>query len=83
LNSPQDVAKAITTAAVKDDMNGKCLFVAGGNFIEIEEGIEDNVQEWLGTKVGTEWKRGLALLNSLDLNSERATAVDSQGSTAE
>jgi hypothetical protein len=59
------VAKAITTAAIKD-MNGKCLFVAGGDFVEIEEGLEDGVQEWLGTKVGKEWKRGITLLNSLN-----------------
>lgn len=60
-------------------MNGKCLFVAGGDFVEIEEGLEDGVQEWLGTKVGKEWKRGISLLNSLDFTS----VVDSQGSTAD
>lgn len=81
LNSPEDVAKAITIGAVKD-MNGKCLFVAGGDFVEIEEGLEDGVQEWLGKRVGKEWKRGISLLNSLDLK-DSGSAVDSQGSTAE
>ena len=66
LNSPEDVAKAITTAAIKD-MNGKCLFIAGGDFVEIEEGLEEGVQGWLGAKVGKEWERGITLLNSLDL----------------
>ena len=63
-------------------MNGKCLFVAGGNFVEIEEGLEDGVQEWLGTKAGKEWKRGITLLNSLDLTNT-SLVVDSQGSSAE
>jgi hypothetical protein len=80
VNSPEDVAKAITTAATKD-LNGKCLFVAGGDFVEIEEGLEDGVQEWLGTKVGKEWKRGISLLNSLDFPDE-SEEIDSQGSTA-
>ena len=61
-------------------MNGKCLFVAGGDFVEIEEGLEDSVQEWLGTKVGKEWKRGITLLNSMDLK-DFDSSVDSQGST--
>ena len=81
VNSPDDVAKAIATAAIKD-MNGKCLFVAGGDFVEIEEGLEDGVQEWLGTNVGKEWKRGITLLNSMDLN-DVDSHVDSQGSTAD
>jgi hypothetical protein len=63
-------------------MNGKCLFVAGGDFVEIEEGLEDSVQEWLGTKVGKEWKRGITLLNSMDLK-DFDSSVDSQGSTAD
>jgi hypothetical protein len=63
-------------------MNGKCLFVAGGNFVEIEEGLEDGVQEWLGAKAGKEWKRGINLLNSLDLTNN-SLVVDSQGSSAE
>lgn len=66
LNTPDDVAKAISTA-VLEDMNGKCLFVAGGDFIEIEEGLEDGVQEWLGQNLGTEWKRGVNLLNGLEI----------------
>jgi hypothetical protein len=81
LNTPEDVAKAITTAAVKD-MNGKCLFVAGGDLVEIEEGLEDGVQEWLGAKVGKDWKRGINLLNSLEISGS-SYATDSQGSTAE
>ncbi len=63
-------------------MNGKCLFVAGGDFVEIEEGLEDGVQEWLGKKVGKEWKRGITLLNSLGLTDSNSV-VDSQGSTAD
>jgi hypothetical protein len=80
LNTPEDVAKAITVA-VLNEMNGKCLFVAGGDFVEIEEGLEDGVQEWLGQKVGKEWKRGIMLLNSLDPH-ESESVIDSQGSTA-
>ena len=76
------MAKAITAAAIKD-MNGKCLFVAGGDFVEIEEGLEDNVQEYLGTKIGKEWKRGISLLNTLDDTSEYPSCVDAQGSSAE
>jgi hypothetical protein len=81
LNTPEDVAKAIIIAAVKD-MNGKCIFVAGGEFVEIEEKLQYDVQEWLGQKIGTEWKRGISLLNSLETSAEDST-VDSQGSTAE
>jgi len=75
-----DVAKAIVMAA-SNDTNGKCLFVAGGKFIEIEEGIDSNVHEWLGQKVGDEWKRGISLLNSMEpLDME--VKVDAQGSSA-
>jgi len=79
LNKAEDVAKAIVMAS-QDKMNGKCLFVAGGKFIEIEEGIDSNVHEWLGEKVGDAWKRGIALLNSMEpLDME--VAVDAQGSS--
>ena len=50
--------------------------------MEISEGLEDGVQEWLGTKAGKEWKRGINLLNSLDLTNT-SLVVDSQGSSAE
>jgi hypothetical protein len=80
LNTPEDVAKAIIIAALKD-MNGKCIFVAGGDFVEIEEKLQHDVQEWLGQKIGAEWKRGISLLNSLELSTVDST-VDSQGSTA-
>ena len=75
------MAKATTVAACKK-MNGKCLFVAGGDFVEIEEGLEDGVQEWLGKKAGKEWKRGINLLNSLELTSA-SFVVESQGSSAQ
>jgi hypothetical protein len=65
-----------------NDMNGKCLFVAGGVFVEVEEGLEDGVQEWLGSKVGKEWKRGINLLNSSDI-SESDFVENSQGSTVD
>lgn len=63
-------------------MNGKCLFVAGGDFVEIEDGLQAGVQEWLGTKAGKEWKRGINLLNSMDLDAT-SFDVESQGSSAE
>jgi hypothetical protein len=80
LNTAEDVAKAITLAALTK-MNGKCLFVAGGSFVEVEEGLEDGVQEWLGQKVGHEWKRGIDLLNTFDAPTT-GSVEDSQGSTA-
>jgi hypothetical protein len=80
LNTAEDVAKAISLAALTE-MNGKCLFVAGGEFVEVEEGLEDGVQEWLGQKVGNEWQRGICLLNALD-TPMTGSVEDSQGSTA-
>jgi hypothetical protein len=68
--------------AAVNNMNGKCLFVAGGEFVEIEERLEQGMQDWLGQKIGGEWKRGITLLNSLELSGGDST-VDSQGSTAE
>ena len=50
--------------------------------MEIEEGLEDGVQEWLGAKAGKEWKRGINLLNSMDFTGT-SFLVDSQGSSAE
>jgi len=77
------VAKAITIAALRD-MNGKCLFVAGGGFLEIEEGLEGGVQEWFGTKVGGEWQRGMQFLNKLGVNDSNGSVVQIlQGSTVE
>jgi hypothetical protein len=81
INTPEDVAKAIVMAA-DNDMNGKCLFVAGGEFVEIEERLEQGMQDWLGQKIGVEWKRGITLLNSMEL-SDGGSTIDSQGSTAE
>ena len=80
MNQPEDVAKAILMAA-SNDMNGKCLFVAGGKFIEIEEGIDSGVHEWLGQKVGDAWKHGISLLDSME-PMDMEGKVDAQGSTA-
>jgi hypothetical protein len=63
-------------------MNGKCLFVAGGKFIEIEEWTDSGVQECLGQKVGREWIRAIELLNSWDLLDLEPGSVDSLGSNA-
>ena len=63
-------------------MNGKCIFVAGGDFVEIEGGIESCSREWLGQKISREWHRGMQLLDSLDFLDMGAGNVNSQGSTA-
>lgn len=56
MNQPVDVARYIIQVTASPSAHGKALFVAGGNAVDIEEGLNATEPLWLGER------------NSRDLN---------------
>jgi len=50
-NEPIGVARALLLPAVRTDMNGKSLFVAGHEIVDLEEGLERTQPDWMGKEL--------------------------------
>lgn len=70
VNTPQAVGRIIIEVAADGESNGKAVFVEGGRGWDIEEGINNTEEQWLGRDVsrmlakgqivlgdGTDWKK--------------------------
>ncbi|KAI1034704.1 hypothetical protein LB504_004537 [Fusarium proliferatum] len=49
-NTPEDVAQAIALASARDE-TGKCYMVVGGKSVEVEDGREALLDQWLGREI--------------------------------
>ena len=63
-NEPEDISRAIATAALCSDLNGCTLWVSGGLFTEIENRFSsyEGREHWLGQKNNADWQRGQEFL---------------------
>ncbi|KAH7408880.1 hypothetical protein BKA64DRAFT_570425 [Cadophora sp. MPI-SDFR-AT-0126] len=50
-NEPIGVARALLLPAIKTDLNGKSLFVAGHKIVDLEEGLARTQPEWMGKEL--------------------------------
>lgn len=50
-NEPIGVARALLLPAVRAELNGKSLFVAGHEIIDFEEGLEKTKPKWMGKEL--------------------------------
>ncbi|EXJ82000.1 hypothetical protein A1O1_08068 [Capronia coronata CBS 617.96] len=62
LNKPSDVAKYIIQVGADPRTHGKALFVAGGEAVDIEEGLNRLEPQWLGEKNSRALSEGQAIL---------------------
>ncbi|KAF5010124.1 hypothetical protein FDECE_3710 [Fusarium decemcellulare] len=54
INKPIDVARAIAFLSLNPDYHGKSIYVADGNYTELESGVQASREIWLG-KQNTVW----------------------------
>lgn len=57
-NEPIGVARALLLPAVRQDMNGKSLFVAGHEIVDLEEGLERTRPQWMGEQLSKDVEEG-------------------------
>ena len=57
-NEPIGVAKALLLPAVRPEMNGKSLFIAGHQIIDFEEGLERTQPQWMGEQLSKDVDEG-------------------------
>jgi hypothetical protein len=57
-NEPIGVARALLLPAVRPDMNGKSLFVAGHEIVDFEEGLERTQPQWMGEQLSRDVDEG-------------------------
>lgn len=50
-NEPMGVARALLLPAVRTNLNGKSLFVAGHEIVDLEEGLERTKPQWMGKEL--------------------------------
>lgn len=50
-NEPIGVARALLLPAVRNELNGKSLFVAGHDIVDFEEGLERTKPQWMGKEL--------------------------------
>jgi hypothetical protein len=50
-NEPIGVARALLLPVVRQDMNGRSLFVAGHEITDFEEGLEKTQSLWMGEQL--------------------------------
>ncbi|KAG9964051.1 hypothetical protein KCU61_g3034, partial [Aureobasidium melanogenum] len=57
-NEPIGVARALLLPAVKTEVNGKSLFVAGHKIVDFEEGLERTKADWMGKQLSDDVDEG-------------------------
>lgn len=57
-NDTIGVAKALLLPAVRVDTNGKTLWVAGNDIVEIEDTLHESRPQWLGVKLSADVDEG-------------------------
>ncbi|KAK1765132.1 hypothetical protein QBC33DRAFT_495819 [Phialemonium atrogriseum] len=57
-NEPIGVARALLLPAVRPDMNGKSLFIAGHEIVDFEEGLERTKPQWMGEQLSRDVDEG-------------------------
>lgn len=50
-NNPEGVALALLLPTVKEDLNGKSLFVAGNQIVDFEDGLHETQSQWMGDEL--------------------------------
>jgi len=50
-NNTDGVARAMLIPAIRPDINGRTLWVAGNSAIELEEGLHDSQPQWIGEEL--------------------------------
>lgn len=67
MNTPEHIAGYIIQATADPKTHGKALYVAGGNAVDIEEGIWRLEPQWLGEKNSRDLKVGNAIMGLVSL----------------
>lgn len=57
-NTPEGPARALLMPAVRPEMNGKSLFVAGNRVYELEEKLKETQGLWMGQKLSEDFEEG-------------------------
>ncbi|OIW34929.1 NAD(P)-binding protein [Coniochaeta ligniaria NRRL 30616] len=57
-NEPDGVASALLLPALRPELNGKTLWVAGNDVIEIEDALDAAKPQWLGTQLSADVDEG-------------------------
>ncbi|KAH7000797.1 hypothetical protein EDB80DRAFT_753918 [Ilyonectria destructans] len=57
-NDTVGVAKALLLPAVRTDINGKTLWVAGNDIVEIEDALHEAQPQWLGARLSADVDEG-------------------------
>lgn len=68
MNTPEHIAGYIIQATADPKTHGKALYVAGGNAVDIEEGIWRLEPQWLGEKNSRDLKVGNAIMGLVSLS---------------
>ena len=58
-NEPIGVARALLLSAVRTDMNGLSLFIAGHEIIDFEQGLRETQPLWMGEEISKHVDDGL------------------------
>ena len=57
-NDPHGVAKALLIPAVRPELNGRTIWVAGNNAIELENALHDTQPQWMGKQLSEDVDEG-------------------------
>jgi NAD(P)-dependent dehydrogenase (short-subunit alcohol dehydrogenase family) len=62
-NTPDGVAKALLLPALRPEMNGKTLWVAGDDIVEVEDALYETRPQWLGKELSKHVDEGQKAMN--------------------
>jgi len=61
-NEPEGPARALLLPVVRPDMNGRSLFVAGHDIIDLEAGLQETQPKWMGEELSEAVDEGQRLV---------------------